>query len=273
MYFAEWSVDENAGYDRGAPETLVPANPALGIRITVEFCLDDEQPSFARDEEWDRERLGVGRYPADPEEARLIPRVLSEALAIPYGSPRYMRPPAGVFAAGVAVKPDRSWSSISVVWRDESTDVIDVVDRRRGTRWLKGRVRELRRKWGDRLVAVVIDDHGPGKNLIEEFEAEDDDGGPVEINPVGLDEYGDATAGLYDDMTEPGQITIAHRGHRALVEAMAGVESRSVGERWVWKRTGSTDITPLEAATLARHGLLAYLAAESAGEAVWGFLA
>jgi hypothetical protein len=54
---------------------------------------------------------------------------------------------------------------------------------------------------------------------------------------------------------------------------MAGAEPRSVGERWVWKRRGSTDITPLEAGTLARHGLLAHLAAEAAGEVVWGFLA
>jgi hypothetical protein len=273
MYYAEWSIDEVVGYDREDPESLVPANPSLGLLLDPNEILEDELPTFPRIEEYDRERLGVGRYPADPDESRLVPKSLVEAMRIPFDSPRYGRTPPGPFALGIAVKPDRSWSAISVVWRDGDTDVLDVVDHRRGTRWLKRRVRHLRAKWGDRIVAVVIDDHGPGKNLIEEFEAEDDDGGPVEINPVGLDEYADSTAGLYDDMTEPGEITIAHRGHKALVEAMAGVESRSVGDRWVWKRRGSTDITPLEAATLARHGLLAHLQAEAAGESVWGFLA
>jgi hypothetical protein len=268
MYFAEWSVDDQAGYDRDAPESLAPANPALGIRITAEYCLEDEQQSFARSEEWDRERLGVGRYPPDPEESRLIPRALSEAMEIPPDSPRYMRPPEGVFALGVAVRPDRSWASISVMWRDGSTDVLDVIDRRRGTRWLAERLRALRTKWGERIVAVVIDDHGPASTLIEELDA---DG--IEVNPVGLDEYAEATLGLYDDMTEPGEVTVAHRGHPALVEAMAAAEPRSVGDRWVWKRKGSSDITPLEAVTLARHGLLAHLAAEAAGESVWGFLA
>jgi hypothetical protein len=273
MYFAEWSVDEAEGYDREDPASMVPANPSLGIMLDPYEILEDELPTFPRVEEYDRERLGVGRYPADPEESRLIPKALSDAMLIPRNSPRYMQPPPAEFALGVAVRPDRSWASISVVWRDGNEDVLDVVDRRRGTRWLKRRIRELRAKWGDRIVAVVIDDHGPGKNLIEEFEAEDDNGGPVEINPVGLDEYGDATAGLYDDMTEPGEITVAHRGHPALVDAMAGAEPRSVGDRWVWKRRGSTDITPLEAVTLARHGLTSYLAAEAAGEVVWGFLA
>jgi hypothetical protein len=273
MYFAEWSIDETLGYDREDPASLIPGNPSLGIMLDPYEILEDELPSFPRVEEYDRERLGVGRYPADPEESRLIPKTLVEAMLIPRDSPRYKRTPPGPFALGIAVRPDRSWSAISVVWRDGDTDVLDVVEHRRGTRWLKRRVRKLRAKWGDRIVAVVIDDHGPGKNLIEEFEAEDDDGGPVEVNPVGLDEYGDATAALYDDMTEPGEINVAHRGHRALVEAMAGAEPRSVGERWVWKRRGSTDITPLEAGTLARHGLLAHLAAEAAGEVVWGFLA
>jgi hypothetical protein len=274
MYFAEWSIDETLGYDREDPGSMIPGEPvAWGCMLDAYEILEDELPAFPRDEEYDRERLGVGRYPADPEESRLIPKTLVEAMRIPRDSPRYTRTPPGPFALGIAVRPDRSWSAISVVWRDGDTDVLDVIDHRRGTRWLKRRVRKLRAKWGDRIVAVVIDDHGPGKNLIEEFEAEDDDGGPVEVNPVGLDEYGDATAALYDDMTEPGEVNVAHRGHRALVEAMAGAEPRSVGERWVWKRRGSTDITPLEAGTLARHGLLAHLAAEAAGEVVWGFLA
>jgi hypothetical protein len=94
----------------------------------------------------------------------------------------------------------------------------------------------------------------------------------VEVNWIGLADYADATAALYDDMTRPESVRVAHRGHPGLTTATAGVEERKVGDRWVWKRRGGTDITPLESVTLARHGLQKHLAAGDAA-GLWGFVA
>ena len=53
---------------------------------------------------------------------------------------------------------------------------------------------------------------------------------------------------------------IAHRGNRHLDEALAGAIKRKVGQAWAWGRSSpEVDITPLEAATLARWGAVSTL--------------
>jgi hypothetical protein len=271
MYFAEWSVDEQ-NYDRDSVEALAVANPALGRRITVEWCHNTERGTFPIPAEWDRERLGVGRYPPDPDDAGLIKRKLWQARRLE--GEAFDRDAVDPLAFGVAVRPDRSGASISVAWRDGDRDVLDLIDRRPGVAWVAPRVRELRARWSP--AAVVIDVGGPAVTLLKSEDRPDLlDWEAGEVNAVGLPEYLDATSALYDglDPQDTGDVhpLIAHRGNVHLTAAALGATARRVKDRWTWDRKGTTDITPLEAATLALYGLRSSLAAQDASDDVWSF--
>lgn len=49
---------------------------------------------------------------------------------------------------------------------------------------------------------------------------------------------------------------VGHAGDPRLSDAVLGATKRRVGDGWVWNRRGGVDITPLNAATLARWGVL-----------------
>src|SRR6266567_1693218 len=70
LAFFEWSVDP-AAYDPASPLDWARANPGLGIRITPEY-IARERAALGPDE-FARERLGVGSYPADAAGWSVIP--------------------------------------------------------------------------------------------------------------------------------------------------------------------------------------------------------
>lgn len=61
LAFFEWSADDDD--DPAAPVTWAKANPGLGIRITEEYIAKERAALAA--EEFARERLSIGDYPAD----------------------------------------------------------------------------------------------------------------------------------------------------------------------------------------------------------------
>jgi hypothetical protein len=99
---------------------------------------------------------------------------------------------------------------------------------------------------------VVIDEKGPTKDLLEEFEDAD----------VAVEAY-DARRvrrGLLPVLRQgPGRPGLLHprpaeRGRRAR-RGVAGAVWRTVGDRQVWgRRKSETDVSMLEAATLAAYG-------------------
>jgi hypothetical protein len=260
LTYLDWAVDED-DYDPDDPAEWAQANPGLGHRLNPDV-IEAERRAMSS-EAFARERLGMGTYPRDEDEDRLIPKALWEALLAELRGPGSPAHPADLAGdrhqAGPLVVGHRGGLA-----RRGHVDVLDVIEHRAGTRWVAERVRQLREKWSP--VAVVADVGGPSRSLYDDFEAEG-----VEINWVGLADYADATSELYDDMTQPAKIAVRHRGHPGLTSAAAGVEERTVGDRWTWKRRGQTDITPLEAVTLARHGLQKHLAGQSGGD-LWGFV-
>jgi hypothetical protein len=62
LAFLEWSVDDGC-YDPASPVDWAKSNPGLGIRIEPDY-VRREQAALGADE-FARERLSVGRYPAD----------------------------------------------------------------------------------------------------------------------------------------------------------------------------------------------------------------
>jgi len=220
-------------------ESWAQANPALGIRISAEHVAAEQRSMDPRT--FAVERLGIGDWPrTDGLAGQLITLEAWQALADPGSKP--LDPV--VFAFDVS--PDRSSSSIGVAGaRDDGLPHVEVVDRRKGTGWVVGRIVDLVSRHGP--AAVICDAAGPAGSLIAPLAAEQ-----IEVEAVSAREYAQACGGFYDACE---QAALRHLGTDELALAVQGAAQRPLGEAWAWKRKGSAvDISPLVAVTLALWG-------------------
>lgn len=153
-------------------------------------------------------------------------------------------------AFSIDATPERSAAAIGTAGR--RTDGKwhgEIVDHRPGMGWLLGRAIELTERWNP--VAWVIDPAGPAGSLIPGLQE-------AGIEPVLMSgrEVAQACGALYDDWLNDGFRYLDHPGLNA---AVAGAKWRPLGDARAWHRKDSaTDISPLYAVTLARHGVAAH---------------
>lgn len=168
--------------------------------------------------------------------------------------------PEAPAAIGVAVSVDRLHASIAaasvveVVPADDPEGepvervFVAPVQRADGVQWTIAEAKRIQEKYD---CMVVIDEKGPTKDLIADFEDAD-----VALEPQSLDEYAEACSRFFDKV-QAGEILhpAPAEGQRdELDEAVAGAVWRTVGDRQVWgRRKSETDVSMLEAATLAAH--------------------
>lgn len=143
--------------------------------------------------------------------------------------------PSSPLRFGMDVAEDRASAAIVACG---ANNVLEVVDHRPGTGWVRDRCNELS-ETHDATVAV-------------------DFGGPAGVLADGLDrcermqgrEVIQACGGMYDAIVEA---AVMFRQDDAMDAAVAGVVKKPVGDLWVWSRKASVaDVSPLMAATLAR---------------------
>jgi hypothetical protein len=78
----------------------------------------------------------------------------------------------------------------------------------------------------------------------------------VPLMLTGAQDYAAGCAALADAVTAG---TFRHIGQKPLTDAAEGARTRDLGDAWAWShKNSSADITPIEAVTLARMGLLAH---------------
>lgn len=239
-YF-EWGAERGARLDD--PAALAAANPALGIRISLERLADLRLE--LGDELFARECMGI--WPEDDsDDWRVIPKTAwmgqLDASSTMAGRPAY----------GVYVPPDRSYSAISAAgaradggWLVEATGNERGLDHRPGTGWIVDRLKELERH---QPLAVVIDD----KAIADAAEK------------AGLKVHRAATADVvtgcqlfYDGVAgeDVASRNVWHLGQAELTAAAAGADKRKVGNSWAWDRSDPTvDIATLAAGSLALFG-------------------
>lgn len=216
--------------DRGA---WALANPTLGDRITVE-AVESERASMST-ETFLRERLGVwdpelGQDNTGPWPAEVWLAALDVNAA-----------PEGRLAVGVACTPGQSWSSIAVAGGGR----VELVEHRPSATWLVDRLVELRDRNSDlRDASVAVDSSGPAGFVIRALET-----AGFAVVKVGAQLMGQACAYMSTSVTE-GQVRV--RPHDDLTAAVGGAQTLPKDDVWVWSRKDdSTDISPLEAVTLA----------------------
>lgn len=244
LAFFEWSIrarqlGDEVDDPHDDPAMWAQANPALGIRISLDYIARERAAMSA--EGFARERLGVGTYPADDADGwEVVPHAAWEECADPGST---MVDPV---AFSLDTTPDRSWTSIAAAGRraDELTH-LEVVEHQPGTDWAAARAAELVSRW--RPCAFAVDESGPAASLIPALER----AGVEVVKLSGRDVA--AGCGHLLDLVASRQVR--HLRQTELSEALRGARKRDIGDKsWAWARRGiDVVISPLVAATQAAY--------------------
>lgn len=235
-------IDPSCNHEKGVLgcvadriDLLELANPAFGRRIMKERLQDfrDEMPP----EEFIREFLGWWDEPGTADAAFGPGKWEACAGAEPIGLP--------MGAIGVAASMDMRHGAITAAASDGQVIHLKPLQHGPGTAWVVDRVAELQKI---HKVPVVIDKRGPAAPLIPHLER-----AKVELTILDTAGIFDACASLLDLVREQ---KIRHATYPELETAVHGAVRRLVQDRWAWGRKLSTsDISTLEAATLAAHAV------------------
>ena len=234
---AELVAEQLAADERGWAQ----ANPGLGIRITTEYIRAERRALAART--FAVERLGAGDWPpTDKAGARVITADAWDALVDEHSQAE------DPVSLAFDVTPDRARSSIGVAGRRADGEFhVEVIDARRGTGWVAGRLAELdeNHQVGEILYAGA----STAASLVPDIDALDLD---AELHPLTAKEEAQACGHFYDRVSEQG---LRHLGSGELDAALAGACKRDLGDAWAWSRRSSgVDISPLVTITLALWG-------------------
>jgi hypothetical protein len=97
-------------------------------------------------------------------------------------------------------------------------------------------------------ATVVLDRGNPAAALVPALER-----ARVDVRLISGPDFARACGEFYDACR---QRLLTHQGDYRLADAVIGATKRNMGEAWVWRRRGPSDISPLVAATLARWGIV-----------------
>lgn len=218
------------------------ANPLLGRRrsngtgLTVEYVKAERQAMPPA--EFARERMGWWDDGGVSEPA-FGPGAWEACVT---GTPSDLQ----VGALAVAVAMDLTRASIVAAAADGDVVHVKPLQVEHGTGWTIDALLELQAAHN---VPVTVDGRGPGAMLIPSLER-----AGVRLQILTTTDVLDACAGMFDAVREA---RVGHCAYSELDLAVGGAVKRTVGDRWAWgRKQSSTDISPLEAATLARWSAL-----------------
>lgn len=162
------------------------------------------------------------------------------------------KPSTPVF--GVALSKDQASAAIAIVGcgRD-GLPLVSMVDAQHGTDWV---VPRLLKVCGDGEAPVALDTGGPAGSLLRDLTD-----ARIRVIKLVQGDYAQACGALLNDINNK---ALRHVGDPALDGAITA-KTRPLGDRWAWAR-GASDISPLEAATVALHGYRTQPSTEA-----WGF--
>ena len=248
LLYLECAADPDA--DPDDREQWAKANLSFPHRTPLESMLRLRE-NLPSDEAWKREALGIW----DAVQGKGVLPAPSWQTALDEASIAADR-----FALGVECGPDLAYASVSLAgqradadWHLELED--DQTTRGAGVAWLVPHLEALVAA-NPQIRAVMVDVAGPVKALLEQrpdgrwfFK-----GSKVEVTPIRVAELGAACSLVLNGVVTGG---LHHIGQPQLSAAALSAGKRPLGDTgmWVWSRKSSTsDITPIQAATLALAG-------------------
>lgn len=219
------ALDDEANWAR--------ANPQLGRRLTIDYVRAER--AALPPAEFARERMG---WWDEPGAAAVFGPGKWEACA-----DLEVEPDAPLQALSLAVSWDLSFATICGAATVDGRFWVKPLQHAPGTEWVIDRLAELTER---HAVEVEVDGRGPAARLIPHLEK-----AGVQLRIYQTTEILDAWDAFYTAVRDA---KLLHFNYAELDSAVDGATTRTVGDRTAWaRRTASTEISPLEAATLALH--------------------
>ena len=252
LAYFEWSALEDS--DPGDPAVWRECMPALGITITeADIRAEYEKARGAgKLNEFSRAYLNLW-----------VPKESAGMSAVDLGLWAHCADldsqVQGQVAIGFAVGADLSSASIAIAGRRaDGLGHGELVEHRQGTAWLVGRIMELVERW--KPCAVVLNPSTLAasieKDLIERGLKTKPGPGDRRLHVVGGREYAQACVALVKDVTDD---RWRHIGQSPLDKAVRDALRRKLADSWAFDpKDVTSDITPLSAVTLARHGFMTH---------------
>lgn len=247
LIYLEFSADPDSDPDDRSQWPVM--NPSFPHRTPAE-ALERLRENLPGEDSWNREGRGIW----DP---------VRSAGVIPAGSWMEQGQEHSLavdrFALGVECGPDLAWASVAFAGqrRDEKWHVEldeDQHTKGRGVAWLVPHLEYLTAQ-NSQIRALMVDVAGPVSALLEQrngrwfFK-----GSKLEATPVKVAELGAGCARVLDGVVAG---WLHHIDQPQLNSAALSAGKRPLGDTgmWVWSRkTAESDITPVQAATLALIG-------------------
>ena len=235
--YLEWSAE--VGDDFDDPKVWAKANPALGVRLTLERIADER--ATMSDRQFGMERLGMW----DAGETRsVIDDVTWASLMDPQSQP------SGLVSVAVDMAPEGTTTSVGVAAaRADGRWHVELVEHRAGSGWVVERVAQIVERHA--TGPVVVDGASPAVALVEPLRARG-----VVVTVTGARGMGQACGSFYRFVMEDG---VRHLGQPQVASAVSLARKRPIGSEglWGWGRAISgADIGPVVALTLALHGAM-----------------
>jgi len=247
MLYVEFSADEHA--DPDDRDQWAKANPSYPHRTPLESMLRLRE-NLLSDDAWMREALGVW-------DAVVRKGVIPPASWTDQGAEHSIA--VDRFALGVECGPDLAWASVAFAgqradgdWHFELDE--DQHTKGRGTAWLVPHLENLVAQ-NSTIRSVVVDVAGPVSALLEQRHGRwYFTGSDLEATPVKVAELGVGCSKVLDGIVVG---WLRHIDQPQFTAAALAAGKRPLGDTgmWVWsRRTAESDITPIQAGTLALIG-------------------
>lgn len=243
LAFCEWSIEPSM--DVTDPRSWAVANPALGIRIPVEFvqseldAMSENLPEFARErcglaegDDGGGGEIDMGTWVSltrCPLECRLSHDHEYSGIT-------------GIPVIGLDINPEGTYASFAAFGpREGGGSHCETVDRRSGTEWVVSRALDL---YSRHRSPIVVDGASPAGRFIEPMRKVG-----VPVIEVSQRQVARACGTLVDLVR---QRKLYNLGEKTLLYAITNATKHRIGDIWVWSRLSTkTDISPLIAVTLA----------------------
>jgi len=235
--------------DRDDPKSWAKANPAMGYRINERFTRM-ELMGMPPDQ-FDVERLGLGKWPTDDEAWSVVSEPLWERLSTTQEDTGF---PTKPMSFGIDIDEDGKSATICVAWEHSSGRPVLEIPRngmQNGTDWIIPWLKDRYSKY--QPCAIAVPKASPAGSLIE-------DGKKLwreKFLAVGPGDESAAFAFFVQQAKEEQFWHFGKEGAPALWHSIGKADTRDVGDGGKsWSRRDSeSDITPATAATLALYAL------------------
>jgi hypothetical protein len=241
LAYFEWSSPEGVDLDND-DDALYACNPALGLRIDYDFIRTVERGQMD-DEKFGRERFGIWKPPPVDHVPSITAGRWAEMVDVD-------SPLVGPACLAISSSENNEWWSIASAQKTEAGRIHLEVGKHEQMTRAEARSYVRRVVNLQKPVAVIIERRDPAMIIVPELIK---DG--IEPETTTVQQHVQACGGFLNDATSN---QLSHIGDSNLADAVVGADQKKSSGGFIWVPAEGEVISPLQAATLARWGLIEF---------------